>query len=334
MSDAELIAAFEQHLRQLGYDADAIQSYLDFGASATAGTQRLWLKLLRDDFHYPLDQGEALRAALQRWHQLREQQWIDEEHQRRRRLALHRQTLAHYGSEVQASQPAPALAVAHGLERQARIIEALARRHPEIRQLIADGQVTALVHGDPYRYGVPDRALASYDPKRRVIEIYDAGNCTTTVLVHELGHAAEHYLQRAGIDLWRDPAWDRDQPAASQYGATDRRDEKWAEAWTASLGEQEQTFRRHAPQQAEAVAKVRAHILRPGPRGCQPRPMSHLSPSDTSDPSGPSEPRPRGVPGRVAPPTFRRHAPQQAEAVAKVRAHLRGPVARGRRRGR
>ena len=182
------------------------------------------------------------------------------ERHRARALAEH----VDYGT-IRPATPPPGLHVERGLEPQARLLGGLARRHPEIAAIFAHGLVTSLIHS-PYPKDPHDPWVAAYDPREHCIVVQHPQHCTATTLVHELGHAAQSYFAATGIDLTR-PEWHADQPAASLYGSGANAQEKWAEAWTASLSSQEQAFRRHAPQQAAAVAKVRAHLRGPAARG-------------------------------------------------------------------
>ena len=243
---------FVARLRARDHDDDAVQSYLDYALNAP---EDRWVELAAK-FKFSPDEAKALRQDLVDRDRVQQRERLRKEVARAEALALHHQPFADYGAEAD-GEPPPHVQVEPVVACVGRILGGLAKLHPEVRGLLAANLIRRIILRP--KANSNDTATASYNPLTRTIEVTQPQSVNTSVLAHELGHAAEAHLADAGVSI-DGPEWGRWAPAASSYASGDKPSEAWAEAWVAMLGHQREAFERHSPAQAKAVTKVCNHL--------------------------------------------------------------------------
>jgi hypothetical protein len=235
-------------IKAKGYDDDQAQMYLD---SAGTAEPEQWAKWMAK-FDLGPEEAEKVRQDLVRQEKDAARAHARDQWQAAEKTALNGQSMVSHEGEYDSDPPA-GVEVEKGLDKVGRTLGGLVEKHPELKGLIAKGLVKRVVTVS--NAGKPGHATASYNPISKQIEVGEPEHVHPSVLIHELGHAAEELQGEAGVDLSDDEWWGKDRPMASVY-AHENPNEAFAEAFSAMLGKDREAFEKHAPEQAAAIRAI------------------------------------------------------------------------------
>ena len=238
-------------LKKAGKDEKFVEAYMDAHEDTDPETWQGYMEKMGAT----KEEARKLHADVEKTRKVEKQQnaaknWKDEE-----RRGFRSKPTAEFNHEVRERDElgiVPHIDNHAKAQKAARILAGLASKFPEVKAILDAGFVKG-IHVRTKK----DRGEADYNPYHKTINVDPDGEVYPNVIVHELGHAAEHfqnpYEQGDTWDNWKVGGTGN---GPSMYGLHSP-SEAFAEAFVVHLNnEHMDEWRKHSPKQASAMDGV------------------------------------------------------------------------------